>query len=99
MTSVYDRIDIAAAHLAEHGIKLVIDTNSQRTPGDAWVDAEEVHGERIAFIHTQDRYLAGEVTVFYRYVARRVINAFTAAGCAVEWSGEACNAVLVDLGD
>lgn len=51
--SIIDALDKAAADLAQHGIALVRSANGQDS-GDAWCDAVEQHGERIALIHIVD---------------------------------------------
>lgn len=48
--TVKEALDAAAADLAEAGLTLVISTR-QMTSGDAWCDAVEKHGGRIALIH------------------------------------------------
>ena len=52
MTTMRDRFDAATATLAQQGIPLIV-TTTQQTSGDAWCDAAEQHGNRIAFIHVR----------------------------------------------
>ena len=71
-TTVKSRLEqLVAADLADYGVTLVLSADWQ-TRGDAWCDATDEHGPRVALIHLTDgRWINGR-PVYVEYPGDRV---------------------------